>query len=133
MKRSKPSPGTRRRRRPEKPTADVLIDGTPIDIHGRELDKFFKALSDETRRHILQLLNEGDHTVGELVSSFHLAQPTISRHLAVLKEANLVLDQRQGQHVEYRLIPASMARSAENFFGEFRPGHQKVWEQVQHR
>ena len=89
--------------------------------NGRHLNKFFKALSDETRRRILHLLNESDRTVGEIVENFHLSQPTISRHLSVLKEANLVVDQRRGQHVVYRLSPHTLARSAEEFFGEFLP------------
>ena len=91
--------------------------------NGRHLNKFFKALSDETRRHILQLLNDGDRTVGEIVGNFHLSQPTISRHLSVLKEANLVVDQRQGQHVIYRLSLRALSRSAEEFFSEFRHSH----------
>lgn len=104
---------------------DTMTEPTPINgRNGRHLNKFFKALSDETRRHILRLLNEGDRTVGEIVGNFHLSQPTISRHLSVLKEANLVVDQRQGQHVIYRLSVGDLARSAEDFFGVFRPSHQ---------
>ena len=103
-----------------------MTEPTPINgRNGRHLNKFFKALSDETRRRILRLLNESDRTVGEIVSNFHLSQPTISRHLSVLKEANLVVDQRQGQHVIYRLSAAALARSADEFFGDFRPGAQK--------
>lgn len=88
--------------------------------HGRGLDKFFKALSDETRRGILRLLERREHTVGEIVGNFHLSQPTISRHLSVLKEARLVDDQRQGQHVVYRLRDDTLADAADQFFGEFR-------------
>ena len=85
----------------------------------RELNKFFKALSDETRRNILRLLERRSFTVGEIVSNFDLSQPTISRHLSVLKEALLVEDQRQGQHVVYRLADDTLARSVDRFFGEF--------------
>lgn len=106
---------------------DTMTEPTPINgQNGRHLNKFFKALSDETRRRILRLLNEGDRTVGEIVGNFHLSQPTISRHLSVLKEANLVVDQRQGQHVIYRLSPASLARSAETFFSDFRPNREEA-------
>lgn len=108
-----------------------MTEPTPINgRNGRHLNKFFKALSDETRRRILRLLNESDRTVGEIVGNFHLSQPTISRHLSVLKEANLVVDQRQGQHVIYRLSPAALARSAEDFFGAFRPSQQKPTDTV---
>ena len=113
---------------------DSMTELTPISgRNGRHLNKFFKALSDETRRRILRLLNESDRTVGEIVSNFHLSQPTISRHLSVLKEANLVVDQRQGQHVLYRLSPASLARSAEDFFGSFRPEPQPASETTPNR
>lgn len=87
---------------------------------GRQLDKFFKALSDETRRRILRLLEERDRTVSEIVSQFHLSQPTISRHLSVLKEADLVLDQRRGQNVVYSLANGTLAHSVDEFFGEFK-------------
>ncbi len=85
----------------------------------RELNKFFKALSDETRRNILRLLERNESTVGEIVANFHLSQPTISRHLSVLKEARLVVDQRQGQHVVYRLSDDTLARSVRLFFRDF--------------
>jgi ArsR family transcriptional regulator, arsenate/arsenite/antimonite-responsive transcriptional repressor len=69
----------------------------------RQMTKVFKALSDGTRQEILRLLEENQRTVGEIVGNFNLSQPTISRHLSVLKEADLVVDQRQGQNVIYRL------------------------------
>lgn len=86
---------------------------------GRELDKFFKALSDQTRRSILQLLQRRELSVGEIVGNFSLSQPTISRHLSVLKEARLVTDRRSGQHVMYRLSADALARSAGKFFVHF--------------
>ncbi len=86
---------------------------------GRELDKFFKALSDGTRRGILQLLQRRELSVGEIVKNFELSQPTISRHLSVLKEARLVSDRRSGQHVLYRLSGDALARSAGKFFVHF--------------
>lgn len=89
---------------------------------GRELNRFFKALSDETRRNILRLLEHRPRSVGEIVSNFELSQPTISRHLAVLKEADLVSDRRRGQHVIYRLNGRTLTESARRFFREFRHG-----------
>lgn len=93
---------------------------TRVEANGRTLNKFFKALSDETRREILRLLEAREHSVGEIVDRFSLSQPTISRHLSVLKEANLVTDQRRGQFVIYRLSGMAMARFSEQFFNEFR-------------
>jgi DNA-binding transcriptional ArsR family regulator len=86
----------------------------------RHLTKVFKALSDGTRQEILRLLEGNQHTVGEIVTNFTLSQPTISRHLSVLKEADLVIDQRQGQNVIYRLNDETLSMSMRNFFGQFR-------------
>ena len=67
------------------------------------LSGLFRALGDETRREILRLLARGDLTAGEIADRFELTRPTISHHLAVLKEAGLVLDERRGQFVVYSL------------------------------
>lgn len=63
----------------------------------------FKAMSDATRRKIIELLKKGPKTAGEISEHFSSAQPTISRHLNVLKNANLVIDQREGTFIIYRL------------------------------
>lgn len=63
----------------------------------------FKAMSDSTRRKIIELLKEGPKTAGEIADHFSHAQPTISRHLTVLKNANLIVDQREGTFIIYRL------------------------------
>jgi len=63
----------------------------------------FKALSDPTRRKILQLLKEKDLTAGEIADSFNISKPSISHHLNLLKQANLVMDERQGQNIYYSL------------------------------
>ena len=63
----------------------------------------FKALSDPTRRKILQLLKEKDLTAGEIAESFEISKPSISHHLNLLKQANLVMDERQGQNIIYSL------------------------------
>ncbi|HXU44766.1 MAG TPA: metalloregulator ArsR/SmtB family transcription factor [Thermoanaerobaculia bacterium] len=86
----------------------------------RQLTKVFKALSDGTRQEILRLLEVNQRTVGEIVGNFKLSQPTISRHLSVLKEAELVVDQRHGQNVIYRLNDHMLSTSMRDFFGQFR-------------
>ncbi|MDR3587221.1 MAG: autorepressor SdpR family transcription factor [Desulfosporosinus sp.] len=63
----------------------------------------FKAMSDSTRRKIIELLKEGPKSAGEITSHFSYAQPTISRHLNVLKNAHLIVDQREGTFIIYRL------------------------------
>ena len=63
----------------------------------------FKALSDGTRREILRLLGKREMSVGEIVDNFAMSQPSISRHLSVLRNAGLVTARRDGQNVLYAL------------------------------
>ena len=63
----------------------------------------FKALSDPTRRRILELLAERDMTAGEIAGCFDISKPSISHHLNVLKSSGLVLDERKGQNIIYSL------------------------------
>jgi len=63
----------------------------------------FKALSDGTRREILHLLRKGDMTAGEIAEHFNISKPSISHHLNVLKQSNLVQDSRQRQNIYYTL------------------------------
>ncbi len=67
------------------------------------LNDTFKALSDPTRRKILDLLNEQDLTAGEIADQFNMTKPSISHHLNILRRADLVQDERQGQHIYYSL------------------------------
>ncbi len=63
----------------------------------------FKALSDGSRRRILDLLKEGDMTAGEIASCFDISKASISHHLNILKQADLISDRRQGQFIYYSL------------------------------
>ena len=63
----------------------------------------FKALSDPTRREILALLRGGARTSGEIAGHFSTSWATISRHLAVLRDADLILAERDGQFIRYEL------------------------------
>lgn len=63
----------------------------------------FKALSDPTRRKIIQMLKERDMTAGEIAEQFDMTKPSISHHLSILKNAELVLDERKGQNIYYSL------------------------------
>ena len=63
----------------------------------------FKALNDPTRRQILQLLQERDMTAGEIVDRFKISGPSISHHLDLLKQAKLVIAEKDGQYVYYSL------------------------------
>ena len=63
----------------------------------------FKALSDPTRRGILNLLKQKEMTAGEIVEHFQVSGATISHHLSILKQAGLVDDQKSGKYIYYRL------------------------------
>jgi ubiquinone/menaquinone biosynthesis C-methylase UbiE/DNA-binding transcriptional ArsR family regulator len=66
------------------------------------LQKVFKTLSDPTRIRILRLLEQQELLVGELMAILAMAQSRVSRHLAILREAGLLLDRRKGTYVAYR-------------------------------
>lgn len=68
-----------------------------------KINDTFQALSDPTRRAILKMLREKDLTAGEIAQVFNISKPSISHHLNVLKNAGLVLDERQGQFISYSL------------------------------
>lgn len=67
------------------------------------MNDVFRALSDPTRREILELLRSGPRTSGEIADKFKTSWATISRHLGVLKDAELILAERNGQHIVYEL------------------------------
>ncbi len=67
------------------------------------MNRVFKALSDPTRRRVLQLLREHPMTAGELADEFKLSKPTMSAHFAVLREANLIDADKQATTITYRL------------------------------
>lgn len=63
----------------------------------------FKALSDDYRRQILEMLKNGKMTAGDISSRFDMTQATVSHHLSVLKEADLVRIERSGKYIYYEL------------------------------
>ena len=67
------------------------------------LQNTLKALSDPTRREILNLLKKGRLSAGEIVERFPVTGASISRHLSVLKEADLIRDKREGKFIYYEL------------------------------
>lgn len=67
------------------------------------LQKTMKALSDPTRREILSALKEGCLSAGEISERFPMSGAAVSRHLSVLKEADLIRDRREGKYIYYEL------------------------------
>jgi ArsR family transcriptional regulator, arsenate/arsenite/antimonite-responsive transcriptional repressor len=70
---------------------------------GEYVNDIFKALGDPTRRKILNLLREKDLTAGEIADNFNMTKPSISNHLNILKNADLVMSDKKGQYVYYSL------------------------------
>ena len=69
------------------------------------MNALFKALNDPTRRAILERLRGGSATAGAIAEQFQFSAPTISHHLDLLRQADLVTSQKQGQFVVYTLNP----------------------------
>ena len=67
------------------------------------LQQTLKALADPTRREILNLLKSGTKSAGQIVDHFDITAAAISRHLSVLKEADLIEDTREGKYIYYTL------------------------------
>ena len=67
------------------------------------LQNTLKALADPTRRDILNLLKQGRLSAGEITEHFDITAAAISRHLSVLKEADLIWDPRDGKYILYEL------------------------------
>ena len=67
------------------------------------LQQTLKALSDPIRREILNLLKKGRMPAGEITAHFSVSAPATSRHLSVLKEADLIRDTREGKFIFYEI------------------------------
>lgn len=67
------------------------------------MNLLFKAFNDKTRRDILEMLKDADLTAGDIADKFEMTKPSISHHLSILKQANLVVDIRKGQFIYYSL------------------------------
>jgi ArsR family transcriptional regulator len=70
------------------------------------VDVMFRAFSDRTRLRILHVLRQGEMCVGDIVDSLRAPQPRVSRHLAYLRKAKLVVARKSGLWIHYSLAPA---------------------------
>ena len=67
------------------------------------MNSIFKALNDETRREILDLLKVKDLSAGEIADYFNISKPSISHHLDILKRADLITSEKNGQFIIYSI------------------------------
>ena len=94
-----------------------------VKYNAATLDSVFGALSDPTRRSILQTLARAETCVTDLAGSFSISLPAVSKHLRVLEKAGLILRRRDGRVHRLRLEPARM-REAGDWIGQYR----RFWE-----
>jgi len=74
-----------------------------IQITKYDMNNLFRALDDATRRQILEMLGKKDMTAGEIADAFDISKPSISYHLDLLRQGELVLSIKKGQFVYYSL------------------------------
>lgn len=72
------------------------------------MNAVFKALNDVTRREILELLKDKELQAGEIASQFSISKPSISHHLDILKQADLIASEKKGQFVIYSINTSIM-------------------------
>jgi len=83
--------------------------------------RIFRALGDTTRREILQALRGRELPAGEISALFSISAPAVSRHLSILKAAELVIERREGNRIIYRLDPDSLATCLNEFISAVCP------------
>ena len=81
----------------------------------------FRALADPTRRQILQELKPGELTAGEIVDRFDMSGPSISGHLAILRQAGLVAERKDGNRIHYSLQADRLASCLNDFLSQVCP------------
>lgn len=83
------------------------------------INKVFKALGDPTRREILKILNDGSMNAGDIASKFDMSKPSISKHLDILKDAELIVSEKKGQFIIYTLNTTVLQQALGGFLGLF--------------
>ncbi len=79
----------------------------------------FKALGDPTRREILKLLREKDMSAGEISENFNMSKPAITKHLEILREAELVSSEKKGLYIIYSINISVLQEAISNFMTFF--------------
>jgi DNA-binding transcriptional ArsR family regulator len=103
------------------------LTGTYLTGYIHLVDAAIHALSDASRRTVLEALAQGEATVGQLATLLPIARPGVSRHLRVLREAGLVEVRREAQRRVYSLRPEPLAE-IDDWLGRYR----SLWEQRMH-
>lgn len=83
------------------------------------MNKVYKALSDPTRRQILEMLRKRDMSAGEIAEKFEMTKPSLSKHFNVLKDADLIQGIRRGTVITYRLNVSVLEEALWALMGRF--------------
>src|SRR2546427_9728947 len=81
----------------------------------KSVSRAFRALADPTRRQILQELKKGELSAGQIAACFPISGPSISRHLSILKTADLISERREGNRIIHPLGPEQPAPHGRHF------------------
>jgi DNA-binding transcriptional ArsR family regulator len=99
-----------------------------------DMDKVFKALADASRRRLLDRLHaDNGQTLGQLCAGLDMTRQAVSKHLAVLEEANLVVAIRRGREKLHYLNPVPIHEIAERWIGKFERGRLRVLAELKRR
>ena len=91
------------------------------------MDAVFKALADATRRELLDRLHvRNGQTLGELCEEMEMTRQAVTKHLAILEEANLVATVRRGREKEHYLNPVPINEIADRWIGKYERGRLKA-------
>jgi ArsR family transcriptional regulator len=85
------------------------------------MQKIFEALASTPRRKILAYLAHAELSAGDIASRIEMSKPAVSQHLALLENAGLVMSEKRGQFVYYRLVPESLANTLNAYLQEVCP------------
>lgn len=87
----------------------------------KQATRVFKALSHPVRRQILQELKDGELSAGEIASRFEISGPSISRHLALLSSADLIVERRDANRILYRVEADNLTGALNDFLSAVCP------------
>jgi len=90
-----------------------------VNHSSKALDAIFSALSDPTRRAILERLAQGDATVTEVAEPFKMSLPAISKHLRILEQAGLIAREREGR-IHHLKLASGWLRTAAEWLADYR-------------
>ena len=85
------------------------------------MSNVFQALSSTVRRQILAYLSEASLTAGEIAEKFDMSKPSLSKHLSILVNANLIIAEKKGQYIHYSLVKENLFASLNDFLVDFCP------------